>query len=320
MKTLFHRLCIITILLFSFCFEIIPQENKVLVMDFSDSLFKTFPALLNQYTNKEIVYTSDIVPFGEGYEAVFMNFRMPDRSEYILNYYENLLFMDHFNNAPSLKLFVSSYVFNQNIVPGSFWDSIGVVTAPGACLAIYTDYIAGVANTFTRGLNLDTTIFCPYLSYLDGDMYLILDAKGNGFSSSAAYANETSRFDVVLDFYGLIYQPDFLERVCEFFNILEPVGVTEPGVSIPDDFNLSQNYPNPFNPSTIIEYQIPFAGYVKIKIYDALGKEIKTLVNEFKYPGYYKIEYDAENLASGIYLYSISSGEFRQVRKMILTR
>jgi photosystem II stability/assembly factor-like uncharacterized protein len=89
---------------------------------------------------------------------------------------------------------------------------------------------------------------------------------------------------------------------------------------IPRQYQLSQNYPNPFNPSTVISYALPKAGYVQIKIYDLLGREVKTLVNEFKTAGYYKAEFNASNLASGVYFYKIESGTFSDTKKMLLIK
>lgn len=91
-------------------------------------------------------------------------------------------------------------------------------------------------------------------------------------------------------------------------------------VEIPNYYSLSQNYPNPFNPATQIKYTIPKAGNVVLKIYDVLGKEVKTLVNEKKEVGVYNIDFDASNLSSGIYFYRIESGDFTAVKKMMLVK
>ena len=89
---------------------------------------------------------------------------------------------------------------------------------------------------------------------------------------------------------------------------------------IPNDFSLNQNYPNPFNPSTTISYDIPKTSFVKISVYDILGKEIKVLVNEAKNPGYYETVFDARELAGGIYCFSIRAGDFTQNKKMLLLK
>jgi hypothetical protein len=89
---------------------------------------------------------------------------------------------------------------------------------------------------------------------------------------------------------------------------------------VPTQFELSQNYPNPFNPTTNIHYELPVKSNVCLKIFDILGNEIVTLVNEEKEAGYYELKYNAKDLASGIYFYNISTGGFNRTKKMLLLR
>lgn len=89
---------------------------------------------------------------------------------------------------------------------------------------------------------------------------------------------------------------------------------------LPLQFELSQNYPNPFNPVTHIKYSLPKDVKVVIKIYDILGREIKTLVNEFQNAGYYLASFDGSNYASGVYFYEIRAGEFVRSKKMVLVK
>jgi photosystem II stability/assembly factor-like uncharacterized protein len=85
-------------------------------------------------------------------------------------------------------------------------------------------------------------------------------------------------------------------------------------------FKLGQNYPNPFNPRTVINYSIPKQSFVTLKIYDVLGKEIKTIVNEIKSPGNYNAELDAAELGSGVYYYTINAGFYTETKKMVLIK
>lgn len=89
---------------------------------------------------------------------------------------------------------------------------------------------------------------------------------------------------------------------------------------MPLKFSLSQNYPNPFNPSTKINFDIPKDGNVVLKIYDISGREIKTLLNEFKSAGYYSQVFDAGNLSSGAYFYKLQSGDVTLSKDMILVK
>ncbi|MBU2543831.1 T9SS type A sorting domain-containing protein [Patescibacteria group bacterium] len=88
----------------------------------------------------------------------------------------------------------------------------------------------------------------------------------------------------------------------------------------PTVYNLSQNYPNPFNPTTVIEYSIKNDELVNLTVYDILGKTVAHAVNNFQKAGTYKVNFDAADLASGIYFYEIRSGGFYDVKKMILIR
>ena len=90
--------------------------------------------------------------------------------------------------------------------------------------------------------------------------------------------------------------------------------------TLPTTFELSQNYPNPFNPSTVIKYQVPQNTFVNINVYDILGNQIKTLVREEKAAGSYELKFDASNMPSGVYFYSIQAGAFSQTKKMILMK
>jgi hypothetical protein len=90
--------------------------------------------------------------------------------------------------------------------------------------------------------------------------------------------------------------------------------------SVPVRYSLSQNYPNPFNPSTTIEYSLVKPSNVKLVVYDANGKEVIKLVNEYKSSGYYRIIWDASALPSGVYFYEITTDEFKDSRKMVLVK
>lgn len=88
----------------------------------------------------------------------------------------------------------------------------------------------------------------------------------------------------------------------------------------PTTFFLAQNYPNPFNPSTVINFQITFSSFVTLKVYDVLGREVATLVNERLGPGSYESTFNAGGLASGVYFYRLQAGTFVNVRKLLVLR
>jgi len=103
------------------------------------------------------------------------------------------------------------------------------------------------------------------------------------------------------------------------------IATTDPSVSVNEhnflnSYNLSQNFPNPFNPSTRISYNVGDPGLVQLKIFNILGVEVATLVNEQQYSGNYEVDFNASRLSSGVYFYSLSVNNFTQTRKMILEK
>ena len=99
-----------------------------------------------------------------------------------------------------------------------------------------------------------------------------------------------------------------------------PEAVDDGQSRIPETFALDQNYPNPFNPTTIIRYQVPLASHVRLLVYDLLGREVRTLVNDNLLAGRYAVEFSAAGLASGMYIYRLESGGVRITKKMLLTK
>ncbi|MEJ2616693.1 MAG: T9SS type A sorting domain-containing protein [Ignavibacteriaceae bacterium] len=98
------------------------------------------------------------------------------------------------------------------------------------------------------------------------------------------------------------------------------VSVNNQNYKIPEQYNVKQNYPNPFNPSTTISYEIPREAKISIKIYNALGKEVATLINKVQNAGKHEVEWNAENFGSGIYFYTIKSNDFVSTKKMVLIK
>jgi photosystem II stability/assembly factor-like uncharacterized protein len=105
--------------------------------------------------------------------------------------------------------------------------------------------------------------------------------------------------------------------VCKYNSSL--IGVTDPG-KIAVSYKLGQNYPNPFNPSTTISYSVYRSAVVTITLYDAVGREVKTLLRDFKMPGSYNFSFNAEGLSSGVYFYKLQAGSFIETKKMVLLK
>jgi hypothetical protein len=105
----------------------------------------------------------------------------------------------------------------------------------------------------------------------------------------------------------------------DFGVVADPVGIKQIS-SVVNGFELNQNYPNPFNPETKIGFAIPKSDYVDLRVYDILGREVKVLLSQQLNTGEYEIEFDAHNLASGMYYYRLQSGDNVSVKKMTLVK
>jgi hypothetical protein len=91
-------------------------------------------------------------------------------------------------------------------------------------------------------------------------------------------------------------------------------------ISFPKEHQLFQNYPNPFNPTTVISYALPVTGFVSLIVYDNLGRVIKTLVNEEQSVGKHEISFNASEFSSGIYFYTLRTGNFTETKKLVLLK
>lgn len=146
------------------------------------------------------------------------------------------------------------------------------------------------------------------------------DWKKIGFVSGNGTTNEPKEYsftDKNLETGKYNYrlkQIDFNGNI-EYFELPEAVTI-----GVPDRFFLEQNYPNPFNPVTTINYDLPTEGIVTLKVYDILGRDIKTIVNEMKTAGYHKVQFNAADIASGAYFYQLKAGEFVAVKKFVVLK
>lgn len=142
---------------------------------------------------------------------------------------------------------------------------------------------------------------------------------GNGVLDGTNYRTDSFQMtdDQNSDIMGRIYIDNY--RIAK--KTASTTSISE-NIKLPDNYLLHQNYPNPFNPSTIINYQLVMSNNVKLKVYDILGNEVATLVNEFKEAGEHSIKFDTElyNLAGGVYIYTLQAGEYFESKKMLLIK
>jgi hypothetical protein len=151
----------------------------------------------------------------------------------------------------------------------------------------------------------------------DGNFGFLLIAKNSPDELRIVIYDKDNEDNIVYD----NLDPQSIRGAILMFNrcVLAKDG-SEEILSSPVEFALEQNYPNPFNPTTTINYSIPEAGNVELKVYDVLGNEVADLVNQEMAPGNYSANFDASSLASGIYIYRLQTGSLIQTRKMILMK
>jgi Secretion system C-terminal sorting domain len=147
------------------------------------------------------------------------------------------------------------------------------------------------------------------------------DTVINEYSWKIKTETLASGFGLILEWYE---EPSLLNKVLrgciidgDTFGIITAI---KEDIKLPEEFYLSQNYPNPFNPSTNIKYAIGSRQYVSLVVYDVLGNEVATLVHESQSAGNYSVEFNAEQLPSGIYIYMLTSGNFTAYKKLILMK
>jgi hypothetical protein len=174
-------------------------------------------------------------------------------------------------------------------------------------------------------LNTTGTTFFTTPCFTDMNRDGILDIIGTGIEGTSPnqYTNVYLWNTGQVYHYSKIYNPiwQFNERHNGVYGDIPPiVGVSSINKNIPDKFELMQNYPNPFNPITNIKYKIANNCFISLKVYDILGKEVSSLVNEYKKAGIYEVKFDAKNLSSGIYFYKFTAGDFSETKMMTVIK
>ena len=166
---------------------------------------------------------------------------------------------------------------------------------------------------WTTATELNNQMFEIQRRNEDNQFATIGYVEGNGTSANPHNYTYIDNANISGTLYYRLKQVDF----GGMYTYSDEVKIEASGVLT---FELEQNYPNPFNPSTLIAYSIPQEGFVSLNIYNLLGEKVATLVNSIQEAGRYEVSFDASSLASGIYVYSLKSGSFSSVKKMLLMK
>jgi hypothetical protein len=151
-------------------------------------------------------------------------------------------------------------------------------------------------------------IFCTQALHIDT----------TSIASNALNNRATPIAGILYDFEGALRNATTPDIGADEFD--KVTGITKDGSLVPEIFALLQNYPNPFNPTTVISYKLPVNSYVTLKVYDLLGREVATLVDETKDAGSYSVQWNASGFSSGIYFYRLEANEKREIKKMSLIK
>ena len=185
---------------------------------------------------------------------------------------------------------------------GTSWSTVdsGLPNIASDVFALVTSGTNLFAGTYGDGVFLSTN---------NGTSW---SAVNSGLTNTSVFALATSGTNL---FAGTQGDGVWRRPLSEFVTSVE-----ETGLQLPEIYALAQNYPNPFNPSTTIHYQIPNAGHVMLKVYDMLGREVATLVNQEQEQGRYSAAFDASRLASGVYITRLTAGDYTKTLKMVLMK
>jgi len=210
----------------------------------------------------------------------------------------------------------------QNLLTETIGISpLGTVAAEqwSGCLVTYKNITIDVANadgTFNYGESYANDGVLPHTRVIWSDGNTSFNA-----GASAVKVNVGDFFSSITGILGFTHSYYKLApRKDADISGYTPVSVEDESNGTPSAYNLSQNYPNPFNPTTTITYSVPKSGIVTLKVFNVLGQEVRTLVNQQKNTGTYKVTFDAGALTSGVYFYSLSVDNFTQVKKMLLLK
>ncbi|NCS90670.1 MAG: T9SS type A sorting domain-containing protein, partial [Ignavibacteria bacterium] len=200
------------------------------------------------------------------------------------------------------------------------WEGTGGIYIPVELVSFSASANDGeVSLNWTTATETNNASFEIERSLDNIDYITISNLKGNGTTTEMHTYSFTDVVSISAKMFYRLKQIDFNGSFTYSKTIEVDVN------TMPGDFVLSQNYPNPFNPSTTIKYSVSKiinnqSSIINLKVYDALGNEVATLVNEEKSPGNYEVEWNASGFASGVYFYRLKAGDFNSVKKLVLMK
>jgi hypothetical protein len=340
-----------TSLLFYIIFIPITLFSQVTLTDLNS------PSISDQETEVSI-NPQGITPgeAGPNQKWTFTNFVIKDSAG---DKYINPQVTPYFNTFPLSNVCLLDTCYNYYIDNGTSFELVGVVSHntiipysnPETILTYPFTYNSTFSDSFAATVKIDTeTIYRTGNVTVTGDAYGDLTLPIGTFNNALRLKHvidikdSTGSFQFSLKTKYTIYEWYVPGKKFYVFKIINtsisipgygnvntstafynpgsmPTSAVQTSDILPTEFKLNQNFPNPFNPSTVISYQLPVNSYVTLKIYNMLGEEVKTLVDEFQKSGFHSSQFTINSsLPSGFYLYKLKGGNYSEVKKMMLLK
>lgn len=203
--------------------------------------------------------------------------------------------------------------------PSSPWDNESYANGPELDDGFLHHVVSTLSDTnialYIDGVLMDTTTLAAFPdNRISGISTAFTYLAKGGYTGDPSWKGEILEFNI----YNKAL--DSNEVLFLYNKGATPTSVDDESTMSPNKYSLSQNYPNPFNPKTIINYQLPVSNFVTLKVFDMLGREVATLINEEKARGNYSVEFDGTNYSSGVYFYRIQAGSFVDTKKFVLMK
>ena len=234
---------------------------------------------IKAFTNNGL-YRLNTSPFNGGFDVVFTSLFQDNQSKVCLSA-DGLYLYDHLDGNVIIYEFATGLTVNT------------ITLNLQHNLDIPRGYLIAHTGTYL-------------LTFADNVIYAYDPTNGNAISSCTLTSMPTSYEWSISYTNGMFFLTESTESTWYAFTIDDGAVSVAQDETIPFEFSLEQNYPNPFNPSTRIKFSIPQSEFISLKVYDILGNKVVTLVNEQKVPGSYEVTFDAGNLTSGVYFYTLN--------------
>ncbi|MCX6157435.1 MAG: T9SS type A sorting domain-containing protein [Ignavibacteriae bacterium] len=252
----------------------------------------------------------------------------------------NYIYVGAYNSSNIPGLYFSTnngYNWTQTSLNNCYVRGIKVIGNNIFAVVYYTNNTGGVYRSTNNGINWAATSLIGDVNTIEvggnnifAETTYNLSSGTGGFYYSTNYGTSWVRnnpnFNSNIYLNKILFANDFIfigsSSGLDLWRrpLSEIIGIQNISSEIPLKYSLSQNYPNPFNPTTNLKFDVPRAGDVKIVVYDLMGREVQTLVNESLKPGTYEISFDGSLLNSGVYFYMITAGNYSESKRMLLIK